>query len=171
MRHRLLAGISFAALLACGPSASAATTTFLFTGAVQTFTAPTTGTYQILAFGGQGGSGGATGAAGGGGAEIGGDFSLTAGETLGIFVGGAGGSAIKGGGGGGSFVIQPVSAKLVIAGGGGGYNGSGGGGGGSFDAGVDQVLKAGVQAGDGEVMITSLRLGRLCPCLSPRPWR
>ena len=61
MRHRLLAGISFAALLACGPSASAATTTFLFTGAVQTFTAPTTGTYQILAFGAQGGSGGATG--------------------------------------------------------------------------------------------------------------
>src|ERR1700722_12796052 len=55
MRHRLLAGISFAALLACGPSASAATTPFLFTGAVQTFTAPTTGTYQILAFGAQGG--------------------------------------------------------------------------------------------------------------------
>jgi hypothetical protein len=61
MRHRLLAGISSAALLACGPSASAATTTFLFTGAVQTFTAPTTGTYQFLAFGAQGGSGGATG--------------------------------------------------------------------------------------------------------------
>jgi hypothetical protein len=76
MRHRLLAGISFAALLACGPSASAATTTFLFTGAVQTFTAPTTGTYQILAFGAQGGSSGATGAAGGGGTEISGDFSL-----------------------------------------------------------------------------------------------
>jgi PEP-CTERM motif len=168
MRHRLLAGISFAALLACGPSASAATTTFLFTGAVQTFTAPTTGTYQILAFGAQGGSGGATGAAGGGGAEIGGDFSLTAGETLGIFVGGAGGSAIKGGGGGGgSFVIQPVSAKLVIAGGGGGYNGSGGGGGGSFDAGVDQVLKAGVQAGDGEVMITELASGPPLPVPEP----
>jgi hypothetical protein len=112
-------------------------------------------------------SGGATGAAGGGGAEIGGDFSLTAGETLGIFVGGAGGSAIKGGGGGGSFVIQPVSAKLVIAGGGGGYNGSGGGGGGSFDAGVDQVLKAGVQAGDGEVMITELASGPPLPVPEP----
>lgn len=51
MRHRLLAGISLAALLAWGPSASAATTTFGFTGGVQTFTVPTTGAYQILTFG------------------------------------------------------------------------------------------------------------------------
>ena len=56
MRHRLLAGKSLAALLAWAPSASAST--FDFTGAVQTFTAPMTGTYQILAFGAQGGSDG-----------------------------------------------------------------------------------------------------------------
>jgi hypothetical protein len=84
MRHHLLAGISLAALLAWAPSASAATFPFDFTSAVQTFTVPTTGAYQILAFGVQGGSGGATGAGGGLSAEIGGDFSLTAGEMLGI---------------------------------------------------------------------------------------
>jgi hypothetical protein len=127
MRHHLLAGISLAALLAWAPSASAATFPFDFTGMVQTFTVPMTGAYQILAFGAQGGSGGATGAGGGLGAEIGGDFSLTAGEMLGIYVGGAGGSYnLGGGGGGGSFVIGPSNAKLVIAGGGGGsYNGGG----------------------------------------------
>jgi hypothetical protein len=137
MRHHLLAGISLAALLAWAPSASAATFPFDFTGMVQTFTVPMTGAYQILAFGAQGGSGGATGAGGGLGAEIGGDFSLTAGEMLGIYVGGAGSSYnlgggagssynLGGGGGGGSFVIGPSNAKLVIAGGGGGsYNGGG----------------------------------------------
>ena len=83
---------------------------------------PTTGSYQILAFGAQGGN-----AAGGLGAEIGGDFTLTAGESLQIAVGGIGG-----GGGGGSFVISPGNAPLVIAGG-------GGGGGGFFSAGASVV--------------------------------
>src|ERR1700678_4491037 len=103
MRHHLLAGISLAALLAWAPSASAAPFPFDFTGMVQTFTVPMTGACQILAFGAQGGSGGATGAGGGLGAEIGGDFSLTAGAMLGIYVGGAGGSYNLGGGGGGRY--------------------------------------------------------------------
>jgi len=108
-------------------------TTFSYDGAiVQSFTAETTGTYDITAYGGQGGQGGVSfnpvGGTGGLGAEIGGDFSLTAGEILQIVVGGAGygnGNG-AGGGGGGSFVIETfdgtsaVDTPLLIAGGGGG---------------------------------------------------
>src|SRR4051812_10456174 len=104
IKLHLLAGTSLLALAAAAPGAGA--TTFNFTGASQSFTAPTTGTYHILAFGAQGGGAGSAG--GGNGAEIGGDFSLTAGEVLTIDVGGAGGAGgtgiSSGGGGGGSFV-------------------------------------------------------------------
>jgi hypothetical protein len=79
--------------------------------------------------------------------------------------------------GGGGFVVGPDTTPLVIAGGGaveplealavaksacragaGGVNflgggGGGVGGGGSFDAGTDQILVAGIQTGDGEVVI------------------
>jgi len=115
MREVLLAGASLLALAAGAPSAEA--TVFGFTGSSQTFMAPTTGTYDIVAFGAQGG-----GAAGGLGAEIGGDFPLIAGEVLTIDVGGQGATGVGGGGGGGSFAfIQGSSGtKLVIAGGGGG---------------------------------------------------
>jgi hypothetical protein len=71
---------------------------------------------------------------------------------LGEFGGGTGGFGGGGGGNGG--------------GGGGGYIGgnggdcrlgcNGGGGGGSFDAGTDQILVAGFQTGNGEVIITEL---------------
>ena len=86
----------------------------------QGFTAPTDGIYEIVAFGAQGGS--SFGHGGGLGAEIGGDFVLTAGETLRIAVGAMGGSSAVGGGGGGSFVVDPGSMPLVIAGGGGGQS-------------------------------------------------
>jgi hypothetical protein len=94
-------------------------------GCIRILTIPTTDTYQILAFGAQGGSGAFAGGvgAGGRGAEIGGDFNLTAGEILQIVVGGAGGTAAgngAGGGGGGSFVVGAGNTPLVIAGGGGG---------------------------------------------------
>jgi hypothetical protein len=65
-------------------------TTFSYNGtAIQTFTVQTTGTYEIIAFGGQGGQGGSNtvGGTGGLGAEIGGEFSLTQGEVLQIVVG------------------------------------------------------------------------------------
>jgi hypothetical protein len=85
------------------------------------FIAPTTGIYDITAFGAEGG-----GVDGGLGAEIGGDVTLTMGTTLTILVGGAGGAgSAGGGGGGGSFVVASVSAPLVIAGGGGGGFASG----------------------------------------------
>jgi hypothetical protein len=117
----LMAGTAFLALAASAPTAQAQRVNFTYTGKLITWTVPETGNYQIIAFGAQGGSvtsGNVTGP-GGLGAEIGGDFSLTAGEVLQIAVGGVGlpGSS---GGGGGSFVVGSGNAPLVIAGGGGG---------------------------------------------------
>lgn len=106
--------------LAIGGGARA--TTFDFAGAVQTFDVLTTGIYDITAAGGQGGFGG-------GGAVIGGDVKLTAGETVIILVGGEGDTPTSGagaGGGGGTFVsLSPAGPSaldnlLVVAGGGGG---------------------------------------------------
>jgi hypothetical protein len=122
------------ALTVSEPAAHAQRSEFAYTGSLVTFTVPKKGTYQIIAFGAQGGNGvflppGSTSGAGGRGAEIGGDFSLTAGEVLQIAVGGAGMSVTTGngggGGGGGSFVVGPGNTPLVIA-------GAGGGGGGRF---------------------------------------
>src|SRR5207253_1975410 len=130
MNRPLLTGAAFLALTASPPIANSAPIVFDFTytGNLIAFTVPTTGLYQILAFGAQGGTGSflpGQGGLGGRGAEIGGDFNLTGGEILQIAVGGAGsdhfpGGAGGGGGGGGSFVVGPDNAPLVIAGGGGG---------------------------------------------------
>jgi hypothetical protein len=123
MKQLLLAGPALLALVSSHPSAEAAPVVFdfTFTGSIVDFAVPTTDTYQLLAFGAQGGDS-AFGGTGGRGAEIGGDFSLTAGDALQIAVGGAGMSSNDGGGagGGGTFVIGPGNAPLVIAGGGGG---------------------------------------------------
>src|SRR5271156_6403490 len=88
-------GASALALMALAAPAAANTVPFVdTTPGSGTFTAPVTGIYDILAFGAQGGHSGDSehmgGAAGGGGAEVGGDFALTVGETLSIVVGGAG---------------------------------------------------------------------------------
>jgi hypothetical protein len=137
MKLLLLAGTALLALTVSPSAARAVPFDFTFTGSLVTFTVPTTDTYQILAFGAQGGNGVPTfpdvipdgnGGAGGRGAEIGGDFSLTAGEVLQIAVGGAGmpGNGVLGsggGGGGGSFVVGPGNMPLVIAGAGGGGGG------------------------------------------------
>jgi hypothetical protein len=125
MNRRLLAGTAFLALVTSGPGARATPFDFTYTGSLVDFTVPTTDTYQILAFGAQGGNGIWPGfpdpSVGGRGAEIGGNFSLTAGEILQIAVGGAGADeGLSGGGGGGSFVVGPGNTRLVIAGGGGG---------------------------------------------------
>ena len=100
--------------------------TYTFTGRVTTFTAVNGGTYRIQAFGAQGGA--AYQGTGGNGAEVEGDFTLSAGETLKIVVGGAGTAGYGhdgGGGGGGTFVFETDSSgtviqKLLVAGGGGG---------------------------------------------------
>jgi hypothetical protein len=129
MKQLLLAGTAFIGLTASGLAARATPFDFTYTGSLITFTVPTTDSYQIFAYGAQGGSAilGNLIGAGGRGAEIGGDFSLTAGQVLQIAVGGAGGDNVGPdavyvgtGGGGGTFVVGPGNTPLVIAGGGGG---------------------------------------------------
>ena len=114
-------GTALLGLAAAGSAACAEPIVFNYIGSLVNFTVPTTGDYQILAYGAQGGAGGFPTiiASGGLGAEIGGDFNLTFGEVLQIAVGGVGGSGDGGGGGGGSFVVGPNDTPLVIAGGGG----------------------------------------------------
>ena len=121
MQKLLKSGVSLLALLAA--TAGAGATPFAYTGAIQEYTIPTTGTYDITAAGAQGGPGDLAlfGVAGdfGKGATIGGDLYLTAGTQLDIVVGGEGGTSFAGGGGGGSFVYD-ISQLLLVAGGGGG---------------------------------------------------
>jgi hypothetical protein len=128
MKTLLLTWTTFLGLAASGSAVNATLFDFTHSGSLVSFTIPTTDSYQILAFGAQGGSGTIAGAVGvgGRGAEIGGEFLLTAGEILQIAVGGAGCDQVfsGGGGGGGSFVVGPGNAPLVIAGGGGGGGGS-----------------------------------------------
>ena len=129
MKQLLLAGTTVLVLAASHSAAEAVPFDFAYTGSLVTFMVPTTDQYQILALGAQGGNGRALTSLqvsqGGRGAAIGGDFALTAGETLQIAVGGAGMSTgLVGGGGGGSFVVGPGNTPLVIAGGGGGGGGT-----------------------------------------------
>jgi PEP-CTERM motif len=119
----LLAGASALAILASTAAANAET--FMFTNAEQFFTASMTGVYAVEVLGASGGN--ATSplpvVLGGLGAEVSGDISLTAGETLTLFVGGQGVSgAFAGGGGGGSFLFGPTGVLAVAGGGGGGGN-------------------------------------------------
>jgi hypothetical protein len=137
MRAHLLA--SGTLLLALSASLANAAAAPVFSDTIPgstSFVVPTTGLYDILAFGAQGGqSGTITPFPGGLGAEIGGDFMLTMNDVLTIAVGdaglnGEGRSNGGGGGGGGSFVVGPGDTPLVIAGGGGGSANSGAGSGG-----------------------------------------
>lgn len=128
-----------------------ATATFDFTGAMLTFTVPAGVTsVTIDAFGAQGGTGsnGPPGGTGGGAPGLGGQatgtLSVTPGQILNIFVGGAasgslggfnsnvagsnGGSSTGGGGGGASDVRVGGSSlldRVIVGGGGGGGGGSG----------------------------------------------
>src|SRR5215471_8287294 len=96
MKQLLLAGTAFLTLTVSHLAAQAAPIVFDFTytGSLVTFTVPTSGLYQILAFGAQGGNlelnPGVITRPGGLGAEIGGDFSLISGEILSVAVGGRG---------------------------------------------------------------------------------
>ncbi|NBP30197.1 MAG: hypothetical protein EBV23_11605, partial [Flavobacteriia bacterium] len=83
---------------------------------IQVWTVPATGSYRIEAFGAQGGGNNQFGR----GAQIRGDFNLTAGQQLQILVGQQGGYYQSGSGGGGSFVVTSANVPLLIAGGGGG---------------------------------------------------
>jgi hypothetical protein len=110
------------ALMALAAPAAADTVPFVdTTPGPTTFTAPETGVYDIRAFGAQGGN---SGGDGGLGAEVGGDFRLTAGEVLSIVVGVDGNGpqvfGFTGDGGGGTLVLTSTGTALLIAGGGGG---------------------------------------------------
>ena len=76
---------------------SNASDTYTYTGSVQVYTAPITGTYTIDAYGAQGGS---DVNAGGRGGRVTGKIDLTAGTKLYLYVGGQGASNASGNGGG-----------------------------------------------------------------------
>ena len=100
------------------------------TQGIQEWTVPETGVYSIEAAGARGGLGG-LGALPGFGSRLLGKFNLTAGITLNIVVGQAGGDgngwAQGGGGAGGSFVwIQNSASPIMVAGGGAGGTGHSG---------------------------------------------
>jgi hypothetical protein len=107
-RLPFLAGVALTSVIVSAAGAGATTIDFNYSGSIVSFTAPVNGVYDIDAFGAQGGiNAGIPGPSAGLGAEAGGQFSLTAGQTLSILVGGQGGNGSGldgGGGGGGSFV-------------------------------------------------------------------
>jgi hypothetical protein len=115
---RVAAGL---AMLVLGSTAAQAQTyTFSYTGSIASWTVPATGTYHITAIGAAGKANG-SGRTGGRGAELSGDFNLTAGATYKIAVGGEGSTdSHNGGGGGGTFFVDSSDAPILIAGGGGG---------------------------------------------------
>ena len=117
------------ALLTAIAGAHAAPYDFTYSGSVASWQVPTSGNYDITAYGAQGG-GGSSGQGAGEGAEVSGQVYLTGGTTLQIVVGGTGISGLNAGagsgGGGGSFVYETVSSLLAAAGGGGGLGWQGG---------------------------------------------
>ncbi len=116
-------------------AAHAATETFVYTGAAQSWTVPadvTSATFEL--FGGEG-RGGSVLRRGGKGARVVATIAVTPGETLGVYVGGAGleaGPGFNGGGAGGAGVGSGGGAtdirrggaalanRILVAGGGGG---------------------------------------------------
>jgi large repetitive protein len=102
----------------------------IFTQGIQQWQVPSTGTYQIEAYGAQGGGDSQTGSrAGGRGARMTGEFNLNQGDILRIIAGQTGlingtvGGTGNRGGGGGSFIWNVNgNALLLAAGGGGGTN-------------------------------------------------
>lgn len=107
--------------------------TFAYTGAMQSFTAPATGSYQLETWGAQGGANWVNNDNFGGYAKA--VYNLTAGTVLNIFVGqqpngitggyngGGNGEGVGQGGGGGTDIRSGGSAlsnRILVAGGGGG---------------------------------------------------
>lgn len=116
---------------------SASSRTFDYTGAGQVFTVPAGVTRVTIAA--SGAAGGSSIIPGGKGGLVTASLPVTAGETLSVFVGGAGpdragfgpplpsggfngggGSAGSGAGGGGASDVRRASTKLIVSGGGGG---------------------------------------------------
>jgi hypothetical protein len=136
--HRAAFVSAISLVAAAAPGIAKADIFFLDTGHEQFYTAPTSGVYEFRASSGSGGAFGAfLGGSyhnGGDGVSLRADVNLTAGQQLGVVVGGRGQSETLGGGaggGGGTFIwTLGSSTPLVALGGGGGSshdsNGSGG---------------------------------------------
>lgn len=132
-----------------------ATTSFVYTGAVQTFTVPCTSTLHIKAWGGGGSGGGADsfgGAVGGAGGCAESDIAVVAGQVITIVVGGgagpgSGGSGVGGGpsGWGNGVFDGGVGGNAGSSGGSGG--GGGGGGGTGVYLGASLIVVAGAGGG------------------------
>ena len=93
------------------------------TGTIQEWTVPATGQYRIRAVGAQGGNAHSYTGLGGKGADMQGDFQLTAGTILKILVGqqpAVVSNVYSAGGGGGTFVTLNDNTSLIVAGGGNG---------------------------------------------------
>jgi hypothetical protein len=129
------------------------TQTVSYSGGIVTVTIATTGTYTITADGAVGGSKGSY--SGGSGAQVVGEFTLSAGDVLSILAGGSGSAGnTGGGGGGGTFVYDTTTSTLLEAAGGGGgagyaANGDSGQAGTSGDAGGGSGVGSGGSAGSG----------------------
>ena len=95
MRPFLTAGAALLALAASPASAAVIVFDQIAAGAYS-YAVATTGTYDVAAFGAQGGSATGGNGAGGRGASVDAQFTLTAGTTLSITVGGAGTSGFSG---------------------------------------------------------------------------
>jgi hypothetical protein len=177
MRARRLGPAVLAILFAVvATPAQAATTTFTYTGAEQTFVVPAEVRSIHVTVDGGGGAAGSPSAAGGYGARVRTDLAVTPGETLYIEVGGAGlpgGMPIFGGGGtggadplgghvggagGGATDIRRLprvaagseGSRVIVAGGGGGGGGGPLGGlGGNGDDGVTECTTCADQGGPG----------------------
>jgi hypothetical protein len=141
--------------------------TFNFTGNVQTFTAPFTGSYTLEVWGARGGNDGLPGANGG---YATGQVSLTAGQVINVYVGGQGvgcnsasgggwngggnaGNAGCSGGGGGATDVRiggnSLNDRVIVAGGGGGGGNSVQAGAGGGLVGVNGSGLGGTQAAGG----------------------
>jgi uncharacterized repeat protein (TIGR01451 family) len=104
------------------PLASAQTTTYTYTGAVQSYTVPAGAAGVVIQAAGGGGGGGGSdedgpGASGGSGATVTGSYTIAAGTPLSIYVGG---------GGGGGFTSHDGHTCTSSAGTAGGSSGAGG---------------------------------------------
>ena len=176
-RFRPLAGAAMAVALAAPAFVHAQCVTelqrFDYSGAIVTYTVPSTGSYWLEAAGAQGSNNTSSTYAAGLGALIGGQFSLTNGAQLRILAGQQVSASGGNGGGGGSFVTDSSNSPLVVAGGGAGSGnldnpgakdgqagnaggaGSGGGGAGGTAGQGGSVGASGFQSGAGGGLLTN----------------
>ncbi len=104
-----------------GNGIAPAPVSFAYSGTIETWTVPASGTYTFALRGGSGGGALSYGGAKSAAAELNCTVNLVAGTQLKVLVAGEGGSAsLFGGGGGGTFVTLADNTPIAVAGGGGG---------------------------------------------------